>query len=399
VDEGGHQQPKADRPDDYLAPALVGETRRPMLPRSSHRERASGAALSVVAHAILLALLLASPLPPGAESPPVEEIPVEVVIEPEAPATVAEGSVAPTASLEVPLPREVAEPSFEPATSAEAAELPLPPEVPQAGVEPALEPGILPAQAAEVPAVPPEAEPPGQGTAAADDSPARAQTIPAPEEPTLEVRRPPPPEPANEPSPVRTRPAHRPATLVPPKAAAPAPRPDERRGRLAAGATQAQAQERAERRREAARARQALEAKRSIEAQRAAATRARTAAQVRASADAGSDGAQAQRTVAAVPAAASQASAGEYRARVIAHLTRFKRYPVSAQARGAEGTPTVAFSLDGGGQVLSASLTRSSGHADIDAEALAMVRRAAPFPPPPPGAPRSMSATIAFRER
>jgi TonB family protein len=78
-------------------------------------------------------------------------------------------------------------------------------------------------------------------------------------------------------------------------------------------------------------------------------------------------------------------------------LTRFKRYPESARSRGAEGTPTVAFSLDGGGRVTGAGLSRSSGERDMDAEAVAMVRRAAPFPAPPPGAPRSFSASIGFR--
>jgi TonB family protein len=84
---------------------------------------------------------------------------------------------------------------------------------------------------------------------------------------------------------------------------------------------------------------------------------------------------------------------------VIAHLSRFKRYPDAARSREAEGTPVVAFALDGSGRVTAASLARSSGHPDIDAEAVAMVRRAVPFPAPPPGAPRSFSASIGFRLR
>ena len=89
-------------------------------------------------------------------------------------------------------------------------------------------------------------------------------------------------------------------------------------------------------------------------------------------------------------------SASAYRSQVVAHLTRFKRYPMSAEARGAEGTPLVAFSLDGSGRVTGVSLSRSSGHSDIDAETLAMVRRAVPFPPPPPGAPHTFSVSIGF---
>ena len=90
-------------------------------------------------------------------------------------------------------------------------------------------------------------------------------------------------------------------------------------------------------------------------------------------------------------------NASAYRAQVIAHLTRFKRYPAGAEARGAEGNPAVAFALDGGGRALNVSLARSSGHSDIDAETVAMVRRAVPFPPPPPGAPQAFSISIGFR--
>jgi TonB family protein len=106
-----------------------------------------------------------------------------------------------------------------------------------------------------------------------------------------------------------------------------------------------------------------------------------------------------QQVAAARGPAAGQVSAGAYRSQVIAHLTRFKRYPESAMARGAEGVPAVAFSLDASGGVSQASLARSSGQADIDAEVLAMVRRAVPFPQPQSGAPRSFTASIAFRLR
>jgi colicin import membrane protein len=95
---------------------------------------------------------------------------------------------------------------------------------------------------------------------------------------------------------------------------------------------------------------------------------------------------------------APAADSGAYRGQVIAHLTRFKRYPRGAQLRGSQGTPTVAFAVDAVGRVSSASLARSSGDAELDVEALAMVRRAVPFPPPPPGAPRSFSAAIAFKQ-
>ena len=42
------------------------------------------------------------------------------------------------------------------------------------------------------------------------------------------------------------------------------------------------------------------------------------------------------------------------------------------------------FSLDRKGQVLAIRVATSSGSAALDEEAMALVRRAQPFPPPPP---------------
>ena len=95
--------------------------------------------------------------------------------------------------------------------------------------------------------------------------------------------------------------------------------------------------------------------------------------------------------------AVSLPSASAYGGIVAAQLSRFKRYPDSARAAGAQGHPVVRFSLDASGNVLGAGLAGSSGNADIDREAVAMVRRAAPFPAPPPGAQRRFSIGINFR--
>lgn len=48
------------------------------------------------------------------------------------------------------------------------------------------------------------------------------------------------------------------------------------------------------------------------------------------------------------------------------------------------GTARLSFSLGRGGQVLASRLAGSSGHAALDGETLAMVRRAQPFPAFPP---------------
>ena len=74
-----------------------------------------------------------------------------------------------------------------------------------------------------------------------------------------------------------------------------------------------------------------------------------------------------------------------YQALVLAHLQRFRTYPPEARDRGITGMPAVRFALAPDGRVLSASLARGSGADILDEAALAMVRRASPFPPFPAG--------------
>ncbi|MDA9547136.1 energy transducer TonB [Bradyrhizobium sp. CCBAU 45321] len=71
-----------------------------------------------------------------------------------------------------------------------------------------------------------------------------------------------------------------------------------------------------------------------------------------------------------------------YNQRVRAHLMRFHQYPKSAN--GQNGIVTLNLALGRGGQVLSSRVGGSSGVAVLDAQAMAMVRQAQPFPPVPP---------------
>lgn len=96
---------------------------------------------------------------------------------------------------------------------------------------------------------------------------------------------------------------------------------------------------------------------------------------------------------------ASAAAVASYKQMVAAHLQRFKQYPPAAKAAGQQGTARVSFALGRSGQVLSVSLGGSSGHAALDAETLAMVRRAQPFPAFPPDVKQSsmsFGAPVAF---
>ena len=84
-------------------------------------------------------------------------------------------------------------------------------------------------------------------------------------------------------------------------------------------------------------------------------------------------------------AAPSRASTGTssmspdaWKGLVSAHLNRL---PINSGSSMA--VATVAFVIDRSGRVLSASLRRSSGNAALDAEAVALPRRASPVPAPP----------------
>jgi TonB family protein len=99
----------------------------------------------------------------------------------------------------------------------------------------------------------------------------------------------------------------------------------------------------------------------------------------------------------AVPAAAANSSeATNYQFVVGGMLERAKHYPEGAIRRGAKGTARIGFVLDELGGVASVSLLRSSGDADLDSESVALVRRASPFPPPPPEVKRSFVIEVAF---
>ncbi|MBN8961268.1 MAG: energy transducer TonB [Rhizobiales bacterium] len=96
--------------------------------------------------------------------------------------------------------------------------------------------------------------------------------------------------------------------------------------------------------------------------------------------------AQAQRAErAAAPAAgaaSSAAAAASWRSELMAHLNRYKRFPSGA---GGGGVATISFTINRSGQVTGSRLLRSSGDSVLDAEAVALPRRASPVPAPPSG--------------
>jgi protein TonB len=74
-----------------------------------------------------------------------------------------------------------------------------------------------------------------------------------------------------------------------------------------------------------------------------------------------------------------------WKGQILAAVKRNMRYPAEAQARREQGTPEVWFRIDRSGRLLASRLQSASGHAALDQEALAIIKRAQPFPPAPAG--------------
>lgn len=64
-------------------------------------------------------------------------------------------------------------------------------------------------------------------------------------------------------------------------------------------------------------------------------------------------------------------------------LVRHKEYPLLASRRGLEGRPVVTVRIDRKGHVVSSRVSSPSRYSMLDEAAVAMVRRADPFPPVP----------------
>ena len=72
-----------------------------------------------------------------------------------------------------------------------------------------------------------------------------------------------------------------------------------------------------------------------------------------------------------------------WKTQIVALLERNKRYPEASQSKREQGVAQVFFSLDRRGRVIESRVVRSSGASALDDEALALLRRAQPFPAPP----------------
>jgi protein TonB len=105
---------------------------------------------------------------------------------------------------------------------------------------------------------------------------------------------------------------------------------------------------------------------------------------------------KAERAAAPMPGASARDSNAlpNWTSQLVARLERYKRYPSEALSRGEHGVVRLAFSVDRNGGVHLARILHSSGSHLLDHEALSLVARAAPLPPPPAELPGAQIAIV-----
>jgi TonB family protein len=77
------------------------------------------------------------------------------------------------------------------------------------------------------------------------------------------------------------------------------------------------------------------------------------------------------------------AAQGDWRSRIVDRIERQTAFPARGYCR--EGVVRVTFMIDRAGKLVSSQITESSNVPAFDVEALAIIKRAQPFPPPPAG--------------
>jgi TonB family protein len=365
-------------------PAFTANQRSPL-----GRSRSWDAAISAALHVAALAALLTWATPVTETASP-EPVTIEIVADTPAP-PVRESEAAPappTSPLVGPPP--VAEPSPPP-----VAEAPPPPPVVEPSPPPVAEapppPPVAepsPPPVAESPPPPPVAEPSPPPVAESPPPPPVAEPSPPP------VAESPPPPPVVEPSPppVAEAPPSKPVVEPTPRPAPPAnpalPRVPKPMPTVASPATARVAKPPPSERPTPPRvAKPTPPEKTSPRISREPPESSRSAS-------------RATKLASLPPQAAPGASSAEvaaYQGEVLGRIAAQKRYPEAARERAPQGVAIVRFSIAASGQLAGASLSRSAGDPLLDAEALATVRRASPFPPPPAGAPRNFSVPLSYR--
>ncbi|MCC0808481.1 energy transducer TonB [Methylobacterium sp. W2] len=98
----------------------------------------------------------------------------------------------------------------------------------------------------------------------------------------------------------------------------------------------------------------------------------------------------------AAGSAVSEASRASWQNEVRSKIVRAKRFPSDACGQSGVAVISVTFGANGGASGV--RLVRSSGNASLDAEAVAVMYRAAPYPSPPGGKTTVLTVPLNFRQ-
>jgi TonB family protein len=86
-----------------------------------------------------------------------------------------------------------------------------------------------------------------------------------------------------------------------------------------------------------------------------------------------------------------------YRQAIMAQLAAERSYPRGPLLAGQQGTGTILFHIDRDGRLLDAAIETTTGRKALDRAALALVRRAAPFPAVPAEMPDRLEISLPIR--
>ena len=92
-------------------------------------------------------------------------------------------------------------------------------------------------------------------------------------------------------------------------------------------------------------------------------------------------------TTAPPPPRPSAAQISSWHREIAMRIEHNKGYPAAVEARHETGIVQLTFAIDRQGKVVTSRIARSSGSTALDQETIDTLRRAQPFPPPPPNMP------------
>jgi periplasmic protein TonB len=106
---------------------------------------------------------------------------------------------------------------------------------------------------------------------------------------------------------------------------------------------------------------------------------------------------QAQNISPAAQLGSTSPAVEDWAKKVAAKIVASQEYPRSAQVRGAEGMVKVRMMVGANGSVSNMEVTQTTAFDVLNREATKTIERAAPFPAPPGGSPRTLVVPLVWK--